>query len=87
MKVDSGFSSIAGRESDFARRLTQPQLTMIAIYGAIGAGLLLGIGSTLFVPQFRMTPMAGISTLLVLTAAYLLSRRRISTSPLIREAL
>ncbi|HWT37526.1 MAG TPA: amino acid permease [Paraburkholderia sp.] len=47
MKRDSTFNSIAGREDGLARRLTQAQLTMIAIGSAIGTGLFLGSGAAI----------------------------------------
>lgn len=54
----------------------------------IGALLMFAvIGSTLFVPQFRMTLVAGLPTLVVLTCAYLLLKRGASTSQLAREVM
>ncbi len=47
MTSEAQFSSIAQREGDLARRLTQPQLTMIAIGSAIGTGLFLGSGAAI----------------------------------------
>jgi len=46
-RSEAQFSSIAAREGDLARRLTQSQLTMIAIGSAIGTGLFLGSGAAI----------------------------------------
>ncbi|MDR8397521.1 MULTISPECIES: amino acid permease [Paraburkholderia] len=47
MSVQRNFSAIATREGDLEKRLTQPQLTMIAIGSAIGTGLFLGSGAAI----------------------------------------
>ena len=51
MSVLHSFREIIRRKKDLENRLTQPQLTMIAIGRSIGTGLFLGCGAEIQLPR------------------------------------